>query len=89
MKEYFRLLSSKQENFIFEEFSITKKQFDKMDDDALSEIYDKLCDIEVDETIAAGEDALSKRGEMAVSIVNIVGNAMAETEGLYDEQEEV
>ncbi len=87
MKDYFGLLSKKQKKFISDEFGITEQKLSELDEDDLYALYDKLCDIEVDETIEAGDGDLSERGEMAVSIVTVVGNALAEAEGFYEEQE--
>lgn len=84
MKEYFKLLNPDQNDFILKEFGIGETQIPEMDEDALYSLYDRLCDIEVDETIEADEGSLSERGKMAVSIVDVVGNAMAEAEGLFD-----
>ena len=84
MKEYFRLLNRSQNEFISKELGFSEEQLKEMDDESFSDIYDRICDIEVDETLNAGEGEMSERGEMAVSIVTVVGNAMAETEGLFD-----
>ncbi|WP_370795376.1 hypothetical protein [Gemmiger sp.] len=45
------------------------------------ELYDNIGLIEADEIVDADNDTLSKRGEMATSIVTVLGNALAKEEG--------
>ncbi|MBE6898455.1 MAG: ADP-ribosylglycohydrolase [Ruminococcaceae bacterium] len=58
-----------------------------MNDDELDDVYDRICDIEVDETYEAGDDELSERGQIAEDIVTLWGNALAEENGWYEEDE--
>ena len=74
MKEAFLALSSELKKFILDETGVSEQKMEGMSDDDLLSIYDKMCDIEVEETMAAGDDDLSERGEKAVEIVTIVGN---------------
>lgn len=69
-------LSEKQLGFIKAEFGHDLDALRGMDDDDIDYIYEKLCDIEVDETIAAGDGELSDRGKMAVSIVTAIGEKL-------------
>lgn len=82
MREYFKLLNTEQKEFILKEFRIEEEQIFEMSEDSLYDLYDNICGIEVDETLEAEEGPLSERGKMAVSIIDVVGNAMAEAEGL-------
>ena len=42
-----------------------------MNDDELDDVYDRICDIEVDETYEAGDDELSERGQIVEDIVTL------------------
>ena len=78
MREALKELSAEQIGFICKECSISKDELFAMDDDTLyDEVYDVMCDIEIDE-IADGED--TERCEMASSIVTELGNTLAEKE---------
>ncbi|MCD8343338.1 MAG: hypothetical protein LUC19_02995 [Oscillospiraceae bacterium] len=60
----------------------------KMDDDELYDsVYDIMCDIEIAE-LGGDDEPESERCEMASDIVTILGNALAEEEGFYDQQDE-
>lgn len=83
MKDAFGQLDQTAISFICKEFSLTKKQFKEMTEDQLDELYEKLCDVETDE-IPEGSGSATERGEMAASIVTIVGNYFAEKLG-YDD----
>ncbi len=71
-----QVLTEAQLKFIESEFSISNEQIQHMDDNTISELYDKICDIEVEETMAAGDGELSERGKMAESIVSVIGNEL-------------
>ena len=78
-------LSKEQLDFIQSEFGHDPDALGVLEDDDIDSLYDKLCDIEVEETMAAGDGELSDRGKMAESIVTVIGN---ELYGSDDEPEE-
>ncbi len=74
MREPLSSLSNKQLRFIKDEFGYSDEQLEQMDEEAIDALYDRVCDIEVETTIEAGEGKLSKRGKMSESIVTFIGN---------------
>ncbi|MDR0804874.1 MAG: hypothetical protein LBN42_03715 [Oscillospiraceae bacterium] len=72
--------SEKQYKFFKNEFDIGENEIDiaskEESKEELLELYDKLCDIEVDETIKAdgGNGKLSERGKTAETLVTLMGN---------------
>ena len=75
-KELFNELSDTQLQFICKELNIAEEDLRSMSDDELDDVYDKICDIEVDETYEAGDDELSERGQLAEGIVTLWGNLL-------------
>lgn len=73
-----KMLDEKQLAFLQEEFRCDSDAFYLLNGDALSSLYDKICDIEVEETMKAdnNETNLSKRGKTAESIVTLIGNML-------------
>lgn len=74
-----RVLSQTQLDFISAEFGITKPQILEMDDGEFLDLYDNICDIEIDETILAEQErngAYSERERMAEGIVTVLGNEL-------------
>jgi hypothetical protein len=69
--------SDAQFAFLNKEFGLNKEKVIQMDSEALDDLYEKICEIEIAETINADDDPLSGRGKMAVELVN----ALAETLG--------
>lgn len=86
MKEAFTQLNDKQIAFLCNEFSITKEDIEKKSEDELNELYERICDIECEETPPDDSD-MSERGEMASAIVTIVGNYFAKEYGYSNEEE--
>lgn len=70
----FELLNDEQVKFICNELGIDEETIKAMSDDDFSDLYDKIADIEISETIKAGEGELSKRGLTAADIVTVIGN---------------
>lgn len=68
------VLSDVQFDFIEDELGFNKAAIQSMDDDSISDMYDNICDIEVEETISAGDNELSERGKIAAGIVTLIGN---------------
>ena len=71
-----KLLTEKQFDFIRLEFGYNLDEVSSLNDETFSKLYDKLCDIEVEETIKSDRNGteLSARGKLAESIVTIIGN---------------
>lgn len=79
-------LSKEQLDFIQSEFGHDPDALGVLEDDAIDRLYDKLCDIEVEETMAASDGELSDRGKMAESIVTVIGNELYSSEDDPDEE---
>lgn len=79
------LLSKAQLDFIQSEFGHDPDALGVLSDDDIDNLYDLICDIEVEETVNAGDGELSERGKMAEGIVTLIGNALYRPE---DEPEE-
>lgn len=62
--------------FLEKEFGLSNESINQMDNDAFGDLYDKVCDIEIDETCKAGNNPLTERGETAVEIVDIMADAL-------------
>lgn len=86
MREAFARLNDEQIAFVCNEFAITKEDIDRKSEDELNELYERLCDIEIEETPPDDGD-MSERGETASTIVTIVGNYFAKEYGYSDEEE--
>ena len=71
-------LSAEQLDFICKELGVEKEKFLSMTEDELDGIYDKLCDIEIDEFVKCKDTDLSERGTMASDLVTMFGNSIAE-----------
>lgn len=78
----FELLNNEQVKFICNEFDTNEETLKAMSDDDFSDLYDKIADIEITETMKADDGELSKRGSTAADIVTVVGN------GIYIEDSE-
>lgn len=72
-----------QKDFICGEFGLSKSELSNAGEDELDKIYDDLCRIELEETLDDSE--LTERGKLVESIVTLMGNAIAEDEGFFDE----
>ena len=80
------LMTDSQIDFICKESGLAPDELRDAPEEKLDEIYDLLCDIEIEETDESGE-GLSERGEIAEGLVTLMGNAIAESEGYLDEDE--
>lgn len=61
--------SNQEYQFLMDEFGYTKDRIDRMTASELLDLGDDCFGIEEEETVAAGEDSLSIRGETAAAIV--------------------
>lgn len=86
LQETISKMTETQIEFICSESNITAEELRTASEEKLDEIYDLLCDIECEETPDEGE--LSHRGKLAVDLVSLMGNAIAESEGYLDKQDE-
>lgn len=79
-----KILSKTQFDFIQSELGYGHDDINTLDEDGISSLYDDLCDIEIEETMTAGDGELSERGKMAEGIVTVMGNELYR----LDEEEE-
>ena len=78
-------LTDAQMKFICEETSMAMDEiYGLSEDDLYYKVYDIMCDIEMAE-IPADDEPLSERCEIASDIVTVMGNALAQDEGYWDE----
>lgn len=84
-----KVLSQTQLDFIEEELGYDKDVIRNMDDDAIDQMYDQVCDIEVDETVAADSRGgeYSDRELMAEGIVTAIGNELYRPEDEPEDDE--
>lgn len=70
------MLDESQLSFIQVEFVHDPDALSALSDEDFEKLYDRLGDIEVEETMVAGDGDLSDRGKMAESIVTAIGNEL-------------
>ena len=88
MKEQLKKLSKESLKFLDDSFGIHGDALDSFTEEQYDELYDRLCDIEVEETINADDEPLSDRGRMASDLVTILGEVYAqEWESIDDEMD--
>lgn len=77
MTEVLNQLSKNQVAFICYECSISEEDLMKMDEDTLyDKVYEKMCDIEMDEVFKNDGDEDTKRCSIASDIVTLLGNTL-------------
>lgn len=84
------VLSQPQLDFIEQELGHIRESIEAMSDDEIDEMYDRIADIEMDETMDAdAEDRdLTDRGKLAESIVTVIGNELYRPEDEPDPEDE-
>ena len=88
MKKTAEKLSAKQIEFIATEFGVEKDTIKLLEEDKWDEIYDGICDIEIEELSDLKEGKKETvRCKTASELVTLFGNAIAEEEGSFDEEE--
>lgn len=88
MIEQLKKLSKESLEFLEDSFGIHVDELDSFTEEQYDELYDRLCDIEVEETIKADDEPLSGRGRMASDLVTILGEVYAqEWESIDDEMD--
>ena len=80
-----KCMTEEQLNFIMSEFGATKGEISSWNEEKWEDVYDALCDIELDEITPDGEE--SPRCKLATELVTLFGNKIAIDEGIYDEDE--
>ena len=89
MKQALDQLTAEQIDFICAECKISKEELLSFDEDELYDrVYDVMCDIEMAEIPDSDEEEECEHCKMASSIVTELGNALAEEQGIYDEEDE-
>lgn len=85
IKNAAKCTTEEQLNFIMSEFGVTEDEIFSWNEEKWEEVYDALCDIELDEITPDGEE--SPRCKLAAELVTLFGNEIAIDEGIYDEDE--
>ncbi len=72
------VLSQPQLDFIEQELGYAVEDIEAMSDDEIDQMYDRIADIEVDETADADREGrdLTDRGKLAESIVTVIGDEL-------------
>ena len=82
------MFSDSHYDLINEEFGISIAALSKMDSDELGDLYNEICEIEIEEACKTlNGAALSSRGETAVEIVNIMAKALGYEQEDWDDEE--
>lgn len=76
-------LTEKQKEFVQKELGLTEEEFLWRKEHDYDKLIDECAEIEIDETIKAGDNDLSPRGVMAVEMVDFVHGPYCEDD---DEQ---
>lgn len=74
-------LTVKQKEFVQQELGLTEEEFFWRKEHDYDRLIDDCADIEIEETIRAGDNDLSPRGVMAVEMVDFI-------HGPYDEEDD-
>lgn len=75
-----KTLNESQIVFLSKEMNFSEESLLGMSEDELRNVFDKVCDIEIDEACNAA-DEISERGKMAADIVTVISNAIQKSEG--------
>lgn len=67
-------LDDEQIKFICKECSVSADDIKSASESEAYSFYETMCDIEVEETIKAGDGELSDRGKFAEEIVTLIGD---------------
>lgn len=71
-------LTEKQRDFVEKELGLTEEEFFWRKENDYDQLIEDCADIEIDETIKAGNNDLSPRGIMAVEMVDFVHGPYSE-----------
>lgn len=71
-------LTERQKEFILKELGLTEEEFLWRKEHDYDRLMDDCADIEIEETIKAGDNDLSPRGVMAVELVDFVHGTYSE-----------
>lgn len=73
-------LTEQQAEFVQTELRLTEEEFLYRKENDCNQLIEDLADIEIEETIKAGDNDLSPRGVMAVEMVDFVHGPYSEDE---------
>ena len=82
-------LSEEQKKFLLDNFDV--KDINTLEHEEYDKLGNKLFSLEADEIIKAGDDELSKRGQMIVSIVDAISDAndrYNKAHGIFDDEDD-
>lgn len=71
-------LTDRQEEFVLKELGLTEEEFFWRKEHDYDRLMEDCADIEIEETIKAGDNDLSPRGVMAVELVDFVHGPYSE-----------
>lgn len=74
-----KTLDEDQFVFLSKEINTSKENLFEMSEDELQDVFDKVCDIEIEEACDA-DDEITERGKMAADIVTVISNAIQKSE---------
>lgn len=63
-------MNSQQIDFLEKEFNVTQETLARLSRDEIGDLYERIADIEVEETMKYMDSDLSERGKTAVSLVD-------------------
>jgi len=83
-------LSESQKNLVMELYQVTEDEYESLTEEDWEEIYDLLCDMEVDALFDAlsSQKAVDDSEELVFSVIDLLGNAIAEAEGYLNEYDD-
>lgn len=81
-------LTEAQLEFICNEFEVTKDELFSESEYSIGEMYNALCEIETAEIPVSSDEEESERCKIVSSIVTVLGNAIAESNGYFDEEDD-
>ncbi len=73
-------LTDRQKEFVLKELGLTEEEFFWRKDHDHDQLIDDCAEIEIEETIKAGDNDLSLRGVMAVEMVDLIHGPYSEDE---------
>lgn len=67
-------MNDKQLEFLKSEFNIGNSDIEKMSHDEIGVLYEKIADIEIEESVKCQDSKMSERGDIAISLVDYLCN---------------
>lgn len=83
-------LSESQKNLVMELYQVPEDEYESLTEEDWEEIYDLLCDMEVDALFDAlsSQKAVDDSEELVFSVIDLLGNAIAEAKGYLNEYDD-